>query len=442
MVASTTRPTECTMGIRIVEGHTVRPPSDGMPAAVTLDFAPDPTCVVGDSGIEWVNARWREVLGQPGGPAGRVVDLLALIHPDDRDLAGAWLATADPSVPAEFHVADANGVWAPARWTARRVPGRSLTVVAARVSVSGAPRARFASVGTSSAVRAVLEADDLTGALAAISSAVDDFHAGATALFHAGDEALVVRDCLALARGATHVSRAQDNPAVRCSHAVAGVLTICLPVRSDVDEFGLLVVEVPEGSAGNEEIVPRLENVSVALAEVAARSALSVRALTDAVTGLPNRGAFVQAINRYTAALHGAPGSFGVVMLDLDHFKQVNDTLGHQAGDAVLVATARRMANAVRDGDLVARVGGDEFAILVSPCDGDALTDVCERLRRSVAAAPDHERHGTTASIGAVRVVGPATTWDEVYEQADAALYRAKQAGRDRVMLGATELGG
>ena len=129
-------------------------------------------------------------------------------------------------------------------------------------------------------------------------------------------------------------------------------------------------------------------------------------------------------------------------MLDLDHFKQVNDTLGHQAGDAVLVATARRMANAVRDGDLVARVGGDEFAILVSPCDGDALTDVCERLRRSVAAAPDHERHGTTASIGAVRVVGPATTWDEVYEQADAALYRAKQAGRDRVMLGATELGG
>jgi diguanylate cyclase (GGDEF)-like protein len=412
-----------------------------MPAALTLDLAPDPVCVVGPGGIAWVNARWREVLGQPGAPDGPAVDLLTLIHPDDRDLATAWLAAANPGSPAEFHVAQANGIWAPARWTARRAPGTSLTVVAARVAVSGAPRTRFASVNTSSAVRAVLEADDLTGALTAISAAVDDFHAGGAAHFLASDETFGASECIALARGATYVSRAHDDAAVRCTHAAAGILTVCLPVRSDDQEFGVLVVEVPAGGIASEELVPRLENVSVALAEVAARRALSVRALTDAVTRLPNRAAFMQAINRCTAALQEAPGSFGVLMLDLDHFKQVNDTLGHQAGDAVLVATARRMADAVRDGDLLARLGGDEFAILVSPCDRATLADVCERVRRSVAAAPDDERHGTTASIGAVRVAGPGITWDEIYEQADAALYRAKQAGRDRVVVGAAELG-
>jgi diguanylate cyclase (GGDEF)-like protein len=145
-------------------------------------------------------------------------------------------------------------------------------------------------------------------------------------------------------------------------------------------------------------------------------------ATTDPLTGIANRRAWDQALG---AAL-GSDELICMALFDLDHFKTYNDTNGHQAGDALLQGAAQAWSRTLRSHDLVARYGGDEFAVLMC-CPLDAATRVAERLRRAVPA-------GATASIG-------LAAWDgseddtSLTARADAALYEAKRAGRDRVVV-------
>ncbi|MGN6107266.1 MAG: sensor domain-containing diguanylate cyclase, partial [Kofleriaceae bacterium] len=162
-----------------------------------------------------------------------------------------------------------------------------------------------------------------------------------------------------------------------------------------------------------------------------ARQRIAELADTDELTGLPNRRALRQRLE--LAAAEAARGrTFAVAIADVDHFKRVNDTHGHPTGDRVLVEVARALAQAVRRGDLVARLGGEEFCIVqadVTPSQGEALV---ERLRAAVAqiAAPV----AVTASFGVCHSSTTAVP-DEMLAAADAALYRAKAAGRNRVVL-------
>jgi diguanylate cyclase (GGDEF)-like protein len=116
-------------------------------------------------------------------------------------------------------------------------------------------------------------------------------------------------------------------------------------------------------------------------------------------------------------------------MIDFDHFKQFNDTYGHPAGDRLLKATAAAWRDQLRSGDLLARLGGEEFALLLSDCDARTATDVTERLRRSVS-------DNWTCSAG-IAVGRPGDSAEEIIARADAALYEAKAAGRDRTQLAA-----
>ena len=133
--------------------------------------------------------------------------------------------------------------------------------------------------------------------------------------------------------------------------------------------------------------------------------------------------------------------SVGIFLLDIDHFKRVNDTYGHQSGDAVLQAVAQRLLSSVRTYDSVGRYGGEEFLVIAPEVAADNLLDYGERLRMRIAGAPVETPSGAlsmTASFGATSFIAqnPSTTRDLLIHAADIALYNAKRNGRNRVCLG------
>jgi diguanylate cyclase (GGDEF)-like protein len=167
-------------------------------------------------------------------------------------------------------------------------------------------------------------------------------------------------------------------------------------------------------------------------------------AVTDGLTGLHNRR-FVEEVLAIEAARAGRDGtSLGLIVIDLDRFKQVNDSLGHPAGDAVLAEAARRLASVVRAGDVVARYGGEEFVVVLPRADGQALAQVAERCRAAVAGAPFAAGEASitvTASAGGARMPEDAADVEELVRIADRSLYAAKALGRNQVQIAATGLG-
>ena len=164
---------------------------------------------------------------------------------------------------------------------------------------------------------------------------------------------------------------------------------------------------------------------------------LSRQATHDPLTGVANRTLFFDRVRAVMASPERAETPFAVVYLDLDDFKQVNDRLGHGAGDELLCDVARRIQASVRPTDLVARVAGDEFTILLTPIDDANAGAIAERVRNNLAHP--HDIAGTTVtvpvSVGVVLDDGTSTP-EHLVALADAALYRAKQAGKNRVELG------
>ncbi len=172
---------------------------------------------------------------------------------------------------------------------------------------------------------------------------------------------------------------------------------------------------------------------------VSAREALRVQATHDPLTGLWNRGAILDILRRELGRAQREGVPLGVVMADLDHFKRINDTHGHLAGDAVLQEATRRMRASVRPYDAIGRYGGEEFLIVVPACDAVSALHQAERLRASISGAPMKISQGlmpVTLSLGvAASGVAKDADADLLLRAADAALYRAKNAGRNRVEL-------
>lgn len=163
---------------------------------------------------------------------------------------------------------------------------------------------------------------------------------------------------------------------------------------------------------------------------------LAQEALSDALTTLPNRRAFDAEAARMVARAKRSGAGAVVGVADLDHFKQVNDRYGHPVGDLVLCEVARVIEGAARHADFVARVGGEEFALLLPETTLAAATRIAERIRKAVGAAqvttPDGEVIQVTISIG-LADMSPPTTIDDALARADSALYEAKNSGRNRV---------
>lgn len=172
-----------------------------------------------------------------------------------------------------------------------------------------------------------------------------------------------------------------------------------------------------------------------------ARDEAERRARTDPLTGVNNRLHFSEQLDAEIARVRRGGHPFGLVLLDLDHFKQLNDRHGHLAGDRALVAVANRLAQRLRPYDVIARWGGEEFAVLVAQVPDDrTLTSICEDLRMAVAESPidvGQEEVTVTTSVGAVLASASGLTADSLLASADEALYRSKHLGRNRVSVAA-----
>lgn len=175
---------------------------------------------------------------------------------------------------------------------------------------------------------------------------------------------------------------------------------------------------------------------------IQAQEALRFEASHDALTGLWSRGAALHLLGLEMQRGIRAHTATGILMIDLDHFKNVNDTYGHLTGDEVLKEAASRISQAVRSYDFVGRYGGEEFLAVLAGCNLDDLRMVAERIRASVAELPIATKRET--SVRATVSIGAVVTSREAHEleslaAADSALYEAKRSGRNRVVIGCCE---
>ncbi len=192
-----------------------------------------------------------------------------------------------------------------------------------------------------------------------------------------------------------------------------------------------------------EELQARLEAGQRILAIqhrlIQARDRLQSMATTDVVTGLWNRGTILEFLRKELARAHRSGDSVGLAVLDLDHFKSINDEFGHQVGDVVLRETGRRMREAVRDYDAIGRYGGDEFVSVHPGCSWENTARLGERLRAALTVEPIVAGSNVlqvTASVGVASsdmLLAPEPS--RLVFLADAALYTAKRTGRDRVEI-------
>jgi diguanylate cyclase (GGDEF)-like protein len=170
---------------------------------------------------------------------------------------------------------------------------------------------------------------------------------------------------------------------------------------------------------------------------IRAREELRFQATHDVLTGIWNRRATLDLLQREIERAGRSQGATGLLMLDLDYFKQVNDTYGHLAGDAVLREVARRIMQVIRAYDFLGRYGGEEFLVVLPGCDRTHALQSAERIRSVVAGAPvlaDQLEIPVTISIGVTAVTANASE-KEVLAVADEALYQAKSSGRNRAAV-------
>ena len=170
-------------------------------------------------------------------------------------------------------------------------------------------------------------------------------------------------------------------------------------------------------------------------AQIAAEQALVQQALHDSVTGLPNRVALMDRLQQALVALERRPGRVGLMFIDVDDFKDVNDAFGHDVGDRVLVEVGRRLGEVARRADTVARLGGDEFVLLLSYLHEDAdVRLICDRVASAIRSplSVDARQLHITGSVGVVVTDDPLIDPGELVRRADIAMYGAKRAGRNR----------
>lgn len=174
---------------------------------------------------------------------------------------------------------------------------------------------------------------------------------------------------------------------------------------------------------------------------IAAREVLRAEATHDQLTGVWNRAGILDILQRECARVRRTAGAVSVVMADIDHFKRVNDTYGHMAGDEVLREIAYRLQGSVRAYDSIGRYGGEEFVIVLPDCHSDAAFHQAERLRsiigeRNVSAAGASLSITLSLGVAASDQAG-ITDCETLLQTADSALYRAKAAGRNRALMAA-----
>jgi diguanylate cyclase (GGDEF)-like protein len=246
-------------------------------------------------------------------------------------------------------------------------------------------------------------------------------------------------DPAAESRGQTQEQAIAERIAGRVRRTYGLTHTLAAPLTSEHGVIGAIVISRRVGDAwpaATRRILggAALE-ASTALARVYSHRAAEARASTDALTGLPNRRYFDEFCG-LLARRRRAEDAVGVLMVDLDHFKRLNDSHGHDTGDVVLRAVGGAIMSAVREDDVPARYGGEEFVVLLRNPSRDIAIEVGERVRTAVRELDlrDLGVPRATVSVGVAVANLPDEPIADIIKAADRALYRAKRAGRDKVV--------
>lgn len=219
-----------------------------------------------------------------------------------------------------------------------------------------------------------------------------------------------------------------------------GANLMILPLRgTHGGVVGALVAEQParRGSRIERRVLTMMERFashgSLALDNARLLAEIQALSITDPLTGLANRRHLDSVLDKACAQVARGHGTLSLMMVDIDHFKRLNDTYGHQVGDDVLRLVARALERDLRAGDLAARYGGEEFSIVMPGATGPTVAQAAERLREAITRLP-HEI-AVTISVGVAWAPVHGTTREALTKAADAALYAAKENGRNRVQL-------
>jgi diguanylate cyclase (GGDEF)-like protein len=249
------------------------------------------------------------------------------------------------------------------------------------------------------------------------------------------------RSCLAVRSGRTHREDG-GRPALLSCPVCAPVpgTSCCVPLTVGGEVIGSVLLSRPEpySEAEEQRIRESVGQAAPVLANLRNLAVAEIRAATDGLTGLPNKRAVTDALKRTFAQAATTQAPLALLLLDLDHFKQVNDQRGHQVGDQVLANVGATLRNVLRVRDFAGRNGGEEFAVLLPDTSITEALEIAERVRAAVAeiSLPGSDV-SVTASIGVAVFPDHASTPDRLERLADAALYLAKRQGRNRVELAA-----
>ncbi|MES2684990.1 MAG: PAS domain S-box protein [Pseudomonadota bacterium] len=255
---------------------------------------------------------------------------------------------------------------------------------------------------------------------------------------------IVTEDCWALRRGRPlRVEDPLDPLACPHAHRHEQVPHACTPIVALGEIVGMIYLEWSEDlqSAVNPPeqafVESAAEQIGLAIGNVRLREKLRQQAMHDALTGLYNRRYFDEYLASRIAEATRADRAFSLLMIDLDHFKSINDTFGHDAGDEVLRATGRLLQKAARADEAVFRLGGEEFVMILNEGLGSDSEGCAERLRKEIEANPltwnGIPMPSITASMGIARFPADGREKLSIMQRADAALYSAKRTGRNRV---------
>jgi diguanylate cyclase (GGDEF)-like protein len=247
------------------------------------------------------------------------------------------------------------------------------------------------------------------------------------------------RSCLAVRSGRTHRQDGGRPGLLSCAVcAVAPGASSCVPLTVGGEVIGsvLLSRPAPYTEAEEQRIQESVGQAAPVLANLRNLAVAEIRAATDGLTGLPNQRAVADALKRTFAQATTTKAPLALLLIDLDHFKQINDQRGHPVGDQVLASVGATLRSVLRTRDFAGRKGGEEFAVLLPDTEIAAALEIAERVRTAIAeiSLPGTDV-SVTASLGVAGFPDHASTLDRLERLADAALYLAKRQGRNRVEL-------
>lgn len=267
-----------------------------------------------------------------------------------------------------------------------------------------------------------------------------------------GNELFAPQDCWGFRCGRPHLV-GRDDEAITCSHVKAqkGDRHLCLPLMAQGEALGILYfrAELSRGSRARNHLLfspERLhfyhsisESLSLAIANIRLRESLRSQAIRDPLTGLFNRRYFEETLRRELNRAERDGKPLSLVMLDIDHFKKLNDTFGHDAGDTALKIVGEILGRRTRAGDVACRYGGEEFALVFPGMPANVASARVENLRAQIESQ-DIYFHGralgeVTVSAGVAIYPEHAGDMESLIHAADNALYKSKEAGRNRVTI-------